>query len=95
MIRAHGNYSSAMGTFYLYDVKTHTMMARLGAQVGLKDKIFLHAEVAAIIKCRDISKAHRIFVSRTMKDGSMGLAKPCPVCAKAIQLSGIKIIQHT
>lgn len=76
-------------------VKTHTRMALLGAQVGLKDKIFLHAEVAAIIRCRDISKAHRIFVSRTMRDGSFGLAKPCPVCARAIELAGIKIIQHT
>lgn len=76
-------------------VKTHTIMAKLGASVGLEHKIYLHAEVDAIIKCRDISKAYKIFVSRTMRDGTLGLAKPCPVCSKAIELSGIKIIQHT
>lgn len=75
--------------------KTHTMMAKHAHKVGLPEKLFLHAEVAAIVRCRDLSKAHRIFVSRIGKDGSAILAKPCPVCLSAIEASGIKIIHHT
>ena len=76
-------------------VKTHPLQARHAHKTGLPDKLFLHAEVAAIVKCRDLSKAHRIFVTRYNKQGEPTLAKPCPVCLSAIQASGIKYIEHT
>ena len=75
--------------------KTHRIMATYGSAVGHPEKQFLHAEVAAIIKCKAIDKAHKIFVSRVLSNGEHGLAKPCPVCAHAIKLAGIKIIEHT
>lgn len=75
--------------------KTHTMMSEMATHVGLPDKIFLHAETDAILKCRNLDNAHKIFVSRLMKDGSYGLAKPCKVCQHAIEKAGIKIIEHT
>lgn len=75
--------------------KSHTQMAIHGNAVGRPEKHFLHAEVAAIIRCRDLSKAYKIFISRILKDGEFGLAKPCPICERAIRLAGIKIVEHT
>jgi deoxycytidylate deaminase len=76
-------------------VKTHTRMKELGTAVGRPEKTFLHAEVSAIIRCKNLKKAHKIFVSRVMQNGEYGLAKPCPVCERAIKLAGIKIVEYT
>lgn len=76
-------------------VKTHPLQAAHAKKVGLPEKQFLHAEVAAIIKCKDLKKAHKIFVSRCGAKGEYMLAKPCPVCESAIRATGIKIIEHT
>lgn len=76
-------------------VKTHPIMARYSRSMGEPYKQFLHAEVAAIIKCRDLKKAHKIFVSRYNKAGELVLAKPCPICMTAIKAAGIKHIEHT
>jgi len=76
-------------------VKTHPIQAEHAHRVGLTHKQFLHAEIHVIIKCRDLSKAHTIFVSRFDKSGARVLAKPCPVCMSAIIASGIKHIEHT
>lgn len=76
-------------------VKTHPIQAQYALQAGLPHKQFLHAEIAAIIKCRDIDKAYKIFVSRWDKNGNPVLAKPCPVCMTAIKSTKIKVIEHT
>jgi tRNA(Arg) A34 adenosine deaminase TadA len=76
-------------------VKTHPLQAKHAVQVGLPDKQFLHAEIHAIVRCRDLSKAHRIFVSRWDSKGNPALAKPCPVCISAIESAGIEVIEHT
>lgn len=76
-------------------VKTHPKQARYAKAVGLPEKQFLHAEIAAIIKCRDISKAHRILVTRIDKRGRTAMAKPCPVCESAIREAGIKNVEWT
>lgn len=74
-------------------VKTHTLQAKHAEKVGLPDKQFLHAEIHAITKCKDLSKAHRIFVTRIGKSGRPLLAKPCPVCQSAIESVGIEIVE--
>ena len=76
-------------------IKTHPRMLDYSKAVGLPDKMFLHAEVDAIIKCRDLGKAHKISVYRFNKTGDTLLAKPCPVCQSAIEKAGIKLIEHT
>jgi len=76
-------------------VKTHPLQAKHANQVGLPDKQFLHAEIHAIVRCRDLSKAHRIFVSRWDSKGNPALAKPCPVCMSAIEAAGIEVVEHT
>lgn len=77
-------------------VKTHTMMAHYANKVGESpDKIFLHAEVDAILKCRDPDKAYKIFISRLSTTGKYMLAKPCRLCQEAIKNTKIKVVEHT
>lgn len=78
--------------------KTHPYQARLANSFrdnNLSHKIYLHAEIDAIIKCADLDKAHRIFISRTDQYGQTRLAKPCPICSRAIELAGIRYVEHT
>ena len=77
-----------------YD-KSHPYQAQMAASVGMPDRIFLHAEVHAIVRCRDISKADTIFVSRWDKKGNAMMAKPCKICMSAIRASGIRHVQYT
>lgn len=76
-------------------VKSHPLMAHHGKKVGENHKIYLHAEVASIIKCPDISKAYRILVTRYGKNGLPAMAKPCAICQSAIDATNIKIIDYT
>ena len=75
--------------------KTHPMQARHVESVGLPFKIFLHAEVHAILKCRDLKRAHKIAVFRFDSDGDPVNAHPCPVCMSAIREAGIGYIEFT
>lgn len=75
--------------------KSHTLMAHHSKKVGLPHKIFLHAEVAAIVKCKDLSKAYKISVFRYNNQGKTLLAKPCICCQSALAATPIKIIEHT
>jgi tRNA(Arg) A34 adenosine deaminase TadA len=76
-------------------VKSHPYQAAMAKSVGLPHKIYLHAEIHAILRCRDLSKAHKIVVYRFDTDGKPMKAAPCPICASAIEKVGIKIIEHT
>lgn len=75
--------------------KSHTLQAKHAKKVGLEKKIFLHSEISAIVKCRDLTKAHKISVFRYGASGKPLNAKPCPVCMSAILESGIKHIEWT
>ena len=78
-------------------IKTHPYQAKLAKAAGLEyqEKVFLHAEVSAIIRCKDLSKAHRILVTRVGKSGKLLLAKPCKICESAIKAAGIKFTEHS
>lgn len=76
-------------------IKTHPMQARHANKVGRPEKIYLHAEMQAIIKCKQLDKAHKILVTRITKKGRYGNARPCPVCQSAIDEAGIKNIEWT
>ena len=76
-------------------IKTHPIQKKYARKVGLPYKEFLHAEIDAIIKCKDLAKAHKIAVFRYKANGATGQARPCPVCRSAIQEAGIKMISYT
>lgn len=75
--------------------KTHPLQARHAKAVGLEHKIYLHAEVDALVKIEDWNKAHRMVIVRQTRDGVPALAKPCAVCQRIIKLTGIRRVEHT
>lgn len=58
----------------------------------------LHAELAALTKIKyldiDFSKVH-IYVYRELRNGELGMARPCKACMAAIKQMGIKNIHYT
>ena len=76
-------------------IKTHPKQAMHAARVGRPEKVFLHAEMDAIIRCKDLSKAHKIFVSRISRKGKYVNAKPCPICQDALKDAGIGEVEWT
>lgn len=81
--KAHNNYS-----------KSHPIQAHFASLVGQPEKVFLHAEIAALLQA---GKTHveRLHIERFHKDGTPALARPCLVCQKAIEAYGVKQISFT
>lgn len=75
--------------------RTHVVQAKLAAKAGFPDRIYIHAEVDAIVRCRKINKAHTIKTFRYNAAGRPVLAKPCAICMSAIEATSIKRIIHT
>jgi len=77
------------------DDKSHPIQALWAERVGLHEKIYLHAEMAALIKARE--DADTIVVVRLGgHDGkSLRNAKPCPICEPALRFAGIKHVYYS
>jgi len=73
--------------------KTHPKQAKFAKLADNPLAVFLHAEIAALVKCRQ--KPHRISVIRYMKDGTTGNAEPCAICKLAIKEAGIKFVEFS
>ena len=76
-------------------VKTHPLMLKAKTATGGKNSVFLHAEVAALLKIKDWDKAHSIEVFRFTKDGKPAMAKPCICCQWIINQTNVKKITYT
>lgn len=76
-------------------VKTHPLQVWYANKAGEPTKIFLHAEIHAIVRCRTTAKPYKIMVFRYGKRGEPRNAKPCRICEQAIKEFGIKIVEHT
>ena len=76
-------------------VKTHPLQARAAKEVGEDYKIYLHAEVAALVKIKNWHKIDKLVVTRYNKNGEPMLAKPCRVCQRVIKIAGISTVEHT
>jgi deoxycytidylate deaminase len=76
--------------------KSHPKQAEFAKIAGREEAIYLHAEIAAIIKLKEkADSAHKIFIERYNKDGEPVLAKPCEICQLALEMAGIEVIEHT
>lgn len=75
--------------------KTHPLQAHAAALVGRPSRIYLHAEIAALVKLKDWSKAHKMVVTRYLKDGTPANATPCASCQLMLKKAGIKLVEHT
>jgi deoxycytidylate deaminase len=74
--------------------RSHPLQSFYAKQVGLDDKIYLHAELLALIRAGD-KKVHRLTVERYNSDGQPALAKPCKICSKAIESYGVSVVEYT
>lgn len=79
-----------------YD-RTHPVQHRYGRRCGEPNRVYLHAEVAAIIKAMRRGTPYMILVTRHYADGTPAPSKPCPACALAIKEAGIlpHNVRHT
>lgn len=73
--------------------KSHPLQAKLAQKVGLGEKIYLHAEISVLIKAKE--DADTIVVARVNSQNKLRMAKPCPICALALEQEGIKNIYYT
>lgn len=70
-------------------------MAELSKEMhGHPEKMYLHAEVQALLRCGD-KKPYKLIVQRFDSEGKPAMAKPCPICQKALQLYGVKEVWYT
>lgn len=75
------------------ETKSHPLQAKFAERVGLKEKIYLHAEIAALVKCRE--DVDTIIVARVNPQGKLRMARPCPICELALKEAGITHIHYT
>jgi deoxycytidylate deaminase len=73
--------------------KSHPIQAKFAKLVGKEEKIYLHAEISALVKCH--KEPHTIYVARITQAGNMGIAKPCLICQEAIRQAGVKFVVYT
>ena len=78
---------------------THAFQARLDKEFfGCECAGYLHAETDALLPLihnkTDLTHAS-IYIFRKMKNGNLGMARPCPRCMLIIKSCGIKFINYT
>lgn len=73
--------------------KTHPTQAKWAEIAGLPEKVYLHAEMAALVRCRE--QVDTIVVARVNRQGKLRNAKPCPICRLAIMEAGITQVCYT
>lgn len=97
-----GNYricaiASCKGKFLAWGrnsyVKTHPVQAMYARMVGMYDRTYLHAEIHALIRAKH--QVTDVWVARVLKDGSPGLARPCPICRAAMRSAGVERVWYT
>ena len=74
--------------------KTHPLQAKYAERVGKPKAIYLHAEIACLLKA-GTQTVHRLMVERYYSNGEPALAKPCPICRLAIKDWGVKLVEYT
>jgi len=74
--------------------KTHPRMRELSRSAHWgSQKIFLHAEVATLVS--SYTHVHTLIIARIKKDGTLAIAKPCPICRLAIKEAKVKKAYYT
>lgn len=74
-------------------VRTHPLQAHYGRKSGRPQAVFIHAELAALVKAR--APVHKLVIMRFHRNGTPALAKPCRGCELAIKDFKVKIVEHT
>lgn len=77
------------------DCKSHPLQAEWAKRVGLSEKIYLHAEMSAMIKARD--DADKIIVVRLggRSGEELRQSRPCKICEAYLRHAGIKHVYYS
>jgi len=75
--------------------KTHPIQARFAERVGLHKKIYLHAEIAALIKSKEVCDTIIVVRLGGHSHNELRMAKPCPVCSLALKEAGINKVYYS
>lgn len=75
-------------------IKTHPLQQRFARKARQHDRVFLHAEIDALIKARG-KPVHRLVVIRLDRHNKPALAKPCECCQVAINHYGVREVEYT
>jgi deoxycytidylate deaminase len=73
--------------------KTHPKMLYYSSKVNNYNRIYLHAEISALVKSK--KPVWGLVIVRVLKNKSLALSKPCPTCQLAIKEAGCKFIWYT
>lgn len=76
--------------------KSHPLQAYFAKKVGHPNKIYLHAEIAALIQsgiCTE-NNVHEISIVRTNKKGEFRPSKPCPICIEALKAFNVQHVVY-
>lgn len=71
-------------------LKTHPLQKEYANYVNMPNKIYLHAEIGAIIKAK--GRGDTIIITRINNSHESCPSKPCLICMKGISMTGIKQI---
>lgn len=74
--------------------KSHPEQLRWAKKNNNHHKIWLHAEISALVRCKDGIPYH-IYIARVYRNGQPAMASPCLLCADAIKHAGIKKVIYT
>lgn len=75
--------------------KSHPIMDKITKHKHTsKIQTFIHAEVDAIVKCRNIKDAYSIEVFNYTERGNPAMSKPCPLCMSLINRTPIQVIKY-
>lgn len=76
--------------------KTHPLQAKYALRVGRPGRIYLHAELAAILDNRRGAREapHTACVVRLGKGGELRASFPCPVCLAALKHVGVSEVLY-
>ena len=74
--------------------KSHPLQAYFAKKVGHPNKIYLHAELAALLKAGH-DTTHLLVIKCYNKHHQLKMSKPCPICQEAIKAFGVINIQYT
>ena len=73
--------------------RTHPIQAEYAWRAGYPNKLWLHAEIRALIQANE--EADTAFVARVNRRGETRNAKPCSVCMSALLDTEIKHLYFT
>jgi len=93
--KCYNKHGDLLGYATNHYTKSHPLQAHFAKMVGHPERIYLHAEIAAILQCGTQQIHTLVVVRRRKSSAALALAKPCPICQEAIKAFKIKKVLYS